>query len=94
MKKSIIVDGKVVRLRATAAIPRLYRLKFGRDIIQGMGALAKAYKSVQQPGMNEEELQEARFSVTDLTIFENVAYIMAKHGDPDSISSDMEGWLD
>ena len=34
MEKTINIDGKEVRLRATAAVPRLYRIKFGRDIMQ------------------------------------------------------------
>lgn len=33
MEKTINIDGKEVRLRATAAVPRLYRIKFGRDIM-------------------------------------------------------------
>ena len=34
MEKTINIDGKEVRLRATAAVPRLYRIKFGRDIMR------------------------------------------------------------
>ena len=94
MEKIITVDGKAVRLRATASVPRLYRMKFGRDIIRDIGELAKAYKSVTSPGMSEEEMEEARFSVTDLTVFENVAYIMARHGDPDGVPADVGEWLD
>ena len=41
----------------------------------------------------EEEKEEAQFSVMDLTIFENVAYVMAKHGDPSTPDS-IDEWMD
>ena len=34
MQDIIKIDGKDVPFRATAAVPRLYRIKFRRDIIQ------------------------------------------------------------
>ena len=37
-KKSEI-DGKEVEFRASAAVPRLYRLKFGRDIYKDLRML-------------------------------------------------------
>lgn len=95
MEKTISIDGKEVRMRATALIPRLYRFKFGRDIIRDMSTLQKAYKKVEELPDNatEEEKQEAQLSVLDLTIFENVAFIMAKHADP-SIPDNPDEWLD
>ena len=36
MEKFIRIDGREVPFRATAAVPRLYRIKFGRDIMQDM----------------------------------------------------------
>ena len=38
MEKTIEIDGRPVTFRATAAIPRLYRLRFHRDIMQDMGS--------------------------------------------------------
>ncbi|MGN1457264.1 MAG: hypothetical protein ACI4XP_04820 [Acutalibacteraceae bacterium] len=32
MTKTIEIDGKEVKFRASAAIPRIYRIKFHRDI--------------------------------------------------------------
>lgn len=43
MEKTINIDGKEVRLRATAAVPRLYRIKFGRDIMSDIARLSRAY---------------------------------------------------
>lgn len=89
MTKDIIVGGKTVRMRATAAIPRLYRIKFRRDIMKDMQKLQKAAGDT------------AEYTVDDLEMFENIAYIMAKHGDVDSdgnvignVPDSVEDWLD
>lgn len=85
MEKTITIDGKAVAFKATAAVPRLYRIKFKRDIIQDLNELKEKYVKV----VNNEE----RFSVPDLEIFENAAYIMAKHADQ-NIPGSLEEWLE
>lgn len=95
MKKILYIDGKKVELRASALIPRLYRFQFGRDIISDMNQLKKAYdKALNLPeDATEEQIRDAQLSAVDLTIFENVAYTMAKHADP-SIPDSPEEWLE
>lgn len=95
MDDMIKIDGKDVKFRATARTPRLYRGIIGRDMIVDMNKLSKAYKEVQEAHKNDtdEEISEARLSVTDLQIFEDVAYIMARHADP-TISESPDEWLD
>ncbi len=95
MVKTINIDGKEVRMRASALIPRIYRFRFGRDMIQDMNGLRKAWRKLQElpEDATDEQREEAQFSVMDLTIFENVAYVMAKHGDP-SIPDDIDEWMD
>ena len=44
MTKDIVIDDKPVRFRASAAIPRIYRIKFGRDIYRDLASLEKATK--------------------------------------------------
>ena len=39
--KSVEIDGKEVTFRASAAIPRLYRNKFHRDIYKDLNELQK-----------------------------------------------------
>ena len=34
LKKQIEIDGHLVEFKASAAVPRMYRLKFGRDIFK------------------------------------------------------------
>ena len=95
MVKTLNIDGKEVKMRASALIPRIYRFRFGRDMIQDMNSLRKAWKKVTElpEDATEEEKEEAQFSVMDLTIFENVAYVMAKHGDPSTPDS-IDKWMD
>lgn len=47
--KKIEIDGKEVTFKASAAVPRLYRIKFGRDIYKDLRQLEKSV------GENEED---------------------------------------
>lgn len=85
LKKTIEIDGKQVTFRASAAIPRIYRIKFGRDIYKDLAALEKAV------GDGNEET--SNLDLFSLEMFENIAYIMAKHADP-GIPDTPEEWLD
>ena len=40
--KKIEIDGKMVEFRASAAVPRLYRIKSGRDIYKDLRSLEKS----------------------------------------------------
>ena len=42
IQKNITIDGIDVPFKASAAVPRLYRLKFRRDIYQDFAALQKS----------------------------------------------------
>ena len=95
MDKVLIISGKEVGLRATALTPRLYRHKIGRDIIQDMSQLQKAFAKAAQISKDatDEEREAAQLSVMDLEIFENVAFIMARQYDQ-NIPDTVEAWLD
>ncbi len=86
MEKIIEIDGKQVKFRATAAIPRLYRIKFGRDIMQDMKELAGA--------LEKSEKGEENIPPEFLEVFENVAFLMARHATPDMEATTVEDWLD
>lgn len=85
LKKTIIVGGKEVAFRSSATVPRLYRLKFKRDIFKDLSKLEQSYKGKTSEG--------GSFEIEDLEIFENVAYIMAYHAD-NSIPDNIDDWLD
>ena len=95
MDKVLTISGKEVGLRATALTPRLYRHKIGRDIIQDMSQLQKAFAKAAQISKDatDEEREAAQLSVLDLEIFENVAFIMARQYDQ-NIPDTVEAWLD
>ena len=83
--KKIEIDGKEVAFKASAAIPRIYRLKFQRDIYKDLRSLEKSV------GNGDE--QNSDLDLFSLEMFENIAYIMAKHADG-SIPDTPEEWLD
>ena len=86
MTKEIVIDGRTVVFRATAAVPRLYRIKFRRYIMQDMKEIDSAVKSAENGDGN--------IPMRLLEVFENVAFIMAKHGNPEMKESSPEEWLD
>lgn len=86
MDKIISIDGKEVKFRATARTPRLYRMLIGRDMIQDMNRLMKAY--------NHKKKSEDELDIIDLQIFEDVAYVMARHATPDMPEQTADEWLD
>ena len=105
MKKTVIINGIECKLKSSAAIPRIYRLKFGRDIFVDMTKLQKQI-SAQEKLMKElkeqaeaegkefdEEEIGSSLPISSLEMFENIAFLMHKHGDPPQ-PSDIEEWLD
>lgn len=85
IRKNIEIDGQEVAFKASAAIPRIYRLKFQRDIYKDLAVLEKSI------GDGKEE--SSNLDMFSLEMFENIAFIMAKHADP-SIPDTPEEWLD
>ena len=85
MIKNIEIDGKQVPFRASAAIPRIYRMKFQRDIYKDLHALEKS--------IGDGNPEDSSLDLFSLEMFENIAYVMAKHADA-SIPDNPEEWLD
>ena len=85
IQKNITIDGIDVPFKASATVPRLYRLKFRRDIYQDFAALQKSV------GENTEE--SSALDIESLEVFENIAYIMAKHADP-AVPASPDEWLE
>ena len=85
LTKTIRIDDKDVVFRASAAIPRIYRLKFGRDIFKDLMELEES--------INNNDENKSGIDIGSLELFENIAYVMAKHGDK-SVPDSPEEWLD
>lgn len=105
MEKTIIIDGKECKFRSSAAIPRMYRMKFGRDIFVDMNRLKKQM-DIQEKMKKETEEEckkkgipfnaeefESGLPLDSLEVFENISYLFHKHGDP-SQPNDIEEWLE
>ena len=91
MLKTITVKGAdgndvQVKMRADASVPRLYRIKFRRDIFKDLGAL--------QSRLEKTKTEGEQLGALDLEMFENVAYMFAKHADPDKVPESPDEWLE
>ena len=84
--KKIEIDGQKVEFRASAAVPRMYRIKFGRDIYKDLRQLETSV------GENDEDA--SGLDLFSLEMFENIAFIMAKHASPDTVPSEPDEWLE
>lgn len=80
MEKTLKVDGRDVTFKATGATVRLYRTKFGNDLLLDMNKL-------------NDDYIKGDYTTTSLEVFERLAYIMAKQAD-ESISDDIDDWFD
>lgn len=105
MKKDIEINGITCHFKSSAAIPRIYRIKFRRDIFVDMAKIQKNLdaneklknemrEQAKKKGEQFDETQfESQIPIDSLEMFENIAYLMHKHGDssqPDNI----DDWLD
>lgn len=75
-----------VTFKASAAVPRLYRIKFGRDIYKDLRQLEKSV------GENDED--NSNLDLFSLEMFEDLAWLMARHADPAKVPDSPEEFLD
>lgn len=80
MERTVRIDDKDVKFKATGATIRIYRQMFRRDILEDMDKLQK-------------EATDGKLSAEALEMFENMAFVMAKQADP-SIPDTADEWLD
>ena len=81
--KTIEIDGKAVTFKASAAVPRLYRIKFGKDLYRDFADLQK---NIDKEGNT--------LDIRSLEVFEQISWVMAKHGDPENVPDDIDDWLE
>lgn len=84
--KILQIDGQEVGFKASAAVPRMYRNAFGRDIYKDLAQLDSDIKD------NNEEASD--LPVFSLELFESLAWVMAKHYDPAGIPDNVEDFLE
>lgn len=83
--KVIDIDGKQVPFSASAALTRVYRARYGRDLFTDLSAL--------YDDMSKSQADISSLSVKTLETFEDIAYTMAKQADPGAPETPEE-WLD
>ena len=86
IEKTLTISGIEVKFKASAAVPRMYRARFGRDILVDFQSLESAYAE-------NADKDASNISVLNLEIFEDIAYIMALHADP-NIPESIDEWLE
>ena len=84
--KKIEIDGQEIGFKASAAVPRLYRNKFGRDVYKDLMTLNDAVQA-----SNEGASTLDTFS---LEMFESLAWVMAKHYDPEKVPDSVDEFLE
>lgn len=85
MEKTVNVGDRKVRFRASALTPRIYRERTGRDLFIDIAKLESAIKDAGE--------SKGTLPVEALTIFEDVAFTMAKQADS-SVPDTADEWLD
>ena len=85
LTKTINIDGVDVKFRASAAVPRMYRIKFGRDTYKDLRQLEKAV------GEGDEDASD--LDMFSLEMFEDLSWVMARHADP-SVPDSPDEWLE
>ena len=93
MRKTLTISGVECNFRSSAAIPRMYRLKFGRDIFVDMQRLQKQVELQEKIKKESGEDVESTLPINSLEMFENIAFLMHKHGDP-SQPNEIDDWLE
>lgn len=82
IKKIITIDGIDVPFKASAALPRMYRVKFGRDIYSDFSKL--------QGGVDSDSTMD----IQSLEIFEDLAWLMARHAEPETVPDNPDDFLE
>lgn len=76
----IMIDGRPVKFRASAATLRLYRAKFNRDLLVDLKVMGDVAQSGEMPQTATETI-------------ERLAWTMAKQAD-ETVPDDIMAWLD
>ena len=84
--KKIEIDGNLVEFKASAAIPRIYRNRFGRDLFNDLAILSNALSSNDQEASNLDNFS--------LEAFEDLAFVMYAAAHPDEHYDSPDEWLD
>ncbi len=99
MEKTVTIDGRPVRFKATGGLSYRYKAQFGREVIQDLIAIEQATMSIPTATTAGKKAKEARelaaaYEMTGqaLEMIYNVLWCMAKTAD--ETIPDPQAWLD
>ncbi len=85
MEKTIEIDGKQVKFKATAGTPKRYLATYKRDMLKDIQKLSAE---------SQKQAESGNWSTEMLNLFLDIAYVMAKQADPENVPNDPDEWLD
>ena len=92
LEKTIVIDNKQVRLKATAALPKRYKAQFGRDYFADLMKVAKVFGKGMKRNFGIQDISFASLDHMDMEVFYDIIWAMAKTADR-TIPDPLE-WLD
>lgn len=93
MRKTIVIDGKEVELKATASTLRRYRNWFNRDLLKDFSKLYRAYQAAQLQSAETGVPVELELSGDAIEMIQDLTYVMARQADS-SVPTNVDDWLD
>lgn len=85
METTIIISGKEVRLKSTAATPMRYKAQFRKDYFSELMKLGKIFNGkidAENSEINFENITYEELSLFDFEVFYNFIWVLAKTADP------------
>lgn len=92
LEKTIYIDNKAVKLKATAALPKRYKAQFGRDYFADLMKVAKVFGKGAERNLGIQDISFASLDHMDMEVFYDIIWTMAKTADR-TIPDPLE-WLD
>jgi hypothetical protein len=89
LEKTIVIDGKSIRLKTSGALPLRFKAQFHKDYFSELMKLAPAIERLDQ---KKDELTAEDLAAIDFDVFYNIIWTLAKTADP-SIPEPLT-WLD
>lgn len=93
MRKTIIIDGKEVELKASAATLRRYKSWFNRDMLKDFGRVYRVYKEAETLADEVGDTVKVEVSSEMLEIIQDMTYVMARQANKD-VPKNVDDWLD
>lgn len=93
MEKIVSLGDKKIVLRASAALPRVYRSIFGRDIFKDVTPMLERYQKINPKNASDLSVVN-QIGDNDMETLENITFAMAWMGMPDIRDMEQVGWLD